>query len=176
MLQPVDCVMLLKLIAKRRERLTHRDLADELYLSRATVSVSIRRLFQSGLLRNDSNDEKVMPIFAASEELIIHAIKYFFPAEIGKFTKGIPTGIAAPIFEGKLVLGNDPIFVWPYEKGTHKGMALEPLISNVPKSVYVNQDEDFYTLLALVDTIRVGRARERNIAIKILKEVLNESS
>ena len=83
MLQPVDCVILLKLIAKRNENLTQRDLAGELYVSRATISVSIRRLFTSGLLRDDPDSGRALPILAASEELLIHAIKYFFPIEVG---------------------------------------------------------------------------------------------
>lgn len=173
MLQAVDCVILFKLIAQKNNEMTHRDLAEKLFLSRATISVGLRRLLQSGLVRSDVETNKLLPVVATTEEFIIHGLKYVFPAEPGKFTKGIPTGIAAPIFEGKLVLGNDPLFVWPYEYGKVKGLALKPLSPSVPKAVASSEDRKFYDLLALVDAMRQGRARERNMAIELLKEVIN---
>ena len=91
----------------------------------------------------------------------------------GRLVKGIPTGIAAPIFKDKMVLGDEPIHVWPYVHGTMKGIAIEPLFNNVAKSVAMTVDEDFYALLSLLDAIRAGRAREKNMAIKMLKEILN---
>lgn len=173
MLQAVDCVLLLKLIAQKENEMTHRELAEELFLSRATISVGLRRLLQSGLVRSDIETNKLLPVLATTEEFIIHGLKYVFPAEAGKFIKGIPTGIAAPVFEGKLVIGKDPIFVWPYEHGRVKGLAVKPLSPNVPKSVVFSEDRKFYDLLALVDVLRQGRARERNIAIELLKEMIN---
>jgi hypothetical protein len=173
MLQAVDCVILFKLIAQKRNEMTHRDLAEKLFLSRATISVGLRRLQQSGLVRLDVETNKLLPVMATAEEFIIHGLKYVFPCEVGKFTKGIATGIAAPVFKGKLVLGNDPVFVWPYEYGKVKGLALEPLSPSVPKAVAFSEDRKFYDLLALVDAMRQGRARERNIAVDLLKEAIN---
>src|SRR5438132_8978307 len=131
LLQAVDCVILCKLIAQKNNYFTHRDLADMLFLSRSTISIGLRRLQQSGLVRFEIETNKLLPVMAAVEEFIVHGLKYVFPGEIGKFTKGIATGIAAPVFEGKLVLGKDPIFVWPYEYGNVKGLALKPLIPSV---------------------------------------------
>lgn len=172
MLQAVDCVILFKLIAQKDNEMTHRELAEELFLSRATISVGLRRLLQSGLVRLEIETNKLLPVMATAEEFIFHGLKYVFPAEVGKFTKGIATGIAAPVFEGKLVLGNDPIFVWPYEHGKVKGLALKPLSPNVPKAVASSEDRKFYDLLALVDAMRQGRARERNMAVELFKEVI----
>ncbi len=172
MLQAVDCVLLFKLMAQKENEMTHRELAEDLFLSRATISVGLRRLLQSGLVRSEIETNKLLPVMAAAEEFIFHGLKYVFPVEVGKFTKGIATGIAAPVFEGKLVLGNDPIFVWPYEHGKVKGLALKPLSPNVPKAVASSEDRKFYDLLALVDAMRQGRARERNMAVELFKEVI----
>lgn len=172
MLQAVDCVILCKLIAQKESVMTHRDLAEQLFLSRATISVGLRRLLQSGLVRTEVETNKLLPVIASVDEFIVHGFKYIFPAEMGKFTKGIATGIAAPVFKGKLVLGNDPIFVWPYEYGEVKGLAIKPLSPNVPKSVALGKDRQFYDLLALIDAMRQGRARERNIAVELFKEAI----
>lgn len=68
------------------------------------------------------------------------------------------------------LIGSDPIPVWPYGEGDKRGLAVEPLYRSVPQSITQFPDQLFYELLVLVDAIRFGRARERNIAIKLLKE------
>jgi len=52
-------------------------------------------------------------------------------------------------------------------------MALEPLYRSVPQSITKHPDPLFYDMLVLIDAIRIGRARERNIAIKLLKEKIH---
>jgi len=64
--------------------------------------------------------------------------------------------------------------VWPYEGGDQRGLALEPLYRSVPDSLARHPDQLFYELLVLVDAIRSGRVRERNIAVKLLKEKIND--
>lgn len=49
-------------------------------------------------------------------------------------------------------------------------MALEPLHPNVPDVAM--QDQDLYDLLALVDAVRTGRARERKLAREELRSRL----
>lgn len=115
------------------------------------------------------------PILPACEEFLITAVKYFFPVQLGEPTRGIPTSYAAPVFEKKIILGKDPIPVWPYAEGKERGLTLEPLYSSVPKSITQYPDQSFYDLLALIDAIRQGRIRERNLATKILKERLKHA-
>jgi hypothetical protein len=45
---------------------------------------------------------------------------------------------------------------------------MAPLYGTLPEAVL--NDSKFYELIALVDTLRIGRVRERNLAIEILKE------
>jgi len=147
-------------------------------MSASEVNAGIKRLVLSGLLSpvitdDPKNKVTLMPSKSACEECLISGVKYFFPVQLGAYTRGIATSYAAPILEKHLILGDDPIPVWPYGEGDRRGLALEPLYSSVPKSVAQFPDQLFYELLVLVDVIRSGRARERNIAIKLLKEKLH---
>ncbi len=54
-----------------------------------------------------------------------------------------------------------------------KGFAVEPLYTSVPMAA--KADPALYELLALVDTLRVGRARERNLAEEELKKRLEHA-
>ncbi len=117
-----------------------------------------------------------VPITSAAEEFLIYGIKYFFPGKLGEFTRGIPTAYGAPLYSDMIVLGNDPIPVWPYARGVVRGVALEPIHSSVPHSLHNFADDNFYELLVLIDAIRVGRARERNMAVEMLEGKLKDGS
>lgn len=174
LLKPQDCVLLIKLIANPNRNWSHRQLATSLFISTYEINHAIKRLVQSNLLRKDKESaSRLIPILASAKEYLIHGIKYSFPAKLGEYSPGVRTSYAAPIFEGKIVLGNDPIPVWPYAKGDAKGLALIPLYSTVPQAVCEQPDKSFYDLLTLTDAIRQGRARERNIAVKLLTERLS---
>lgn len=186
MLKPQDIVILLKIISmlrlpknEREGLLSQNKLANFLCMSASEVNAGIKRLTFSGLLSPvvDDNKNKIVyiPNRAACEECLVSGVKYFFPVELGAYTRGIATSYAAPIFEKHIITGNDPIPVWPYGDGDKRGLALEPLYSSVPKSLSEYPDEFFYGLLVLVDAIRSGRAREKNIAIQLLKEKLNDN-
>lgn len=183
MLKPQDIVILLKILSTKilsqdnYEMLPQNRLAALLCMSASEVNAGIKRLILSGLLSpvisNDRTKKIVyMPNKKACEECLISGVKYFFPVQLGAYSRGIATSYAAPILEEHLILGDDPIPVWPYGDGDKRGLALEPLYSSVPKSLAEFPDPLFYELLVLVDAIRSGRARERNIAIQLLKEKL----
>jgi hypothetical protein len=57
---------------------------------------------------------------------------------------------------------NDLPLVWPWHDGNTRSARLEPLYKRVPYAAL--RDPALYQLLALVDAIRDGRARERNMA------------
>lgn len=183
MLKPQDIVILLKILSTKilsqdnYEMLPQNRLAALLCMSASEVNAGIKRLILSGLLSpvisNDRTKKIVyMPNKKACEECLISGVKYFFPIQLGAYSRGIATSYAAPILEQHLILGDDPIPVWPYGDGDKRGLALEPLYSSVPKSLAEFPDQLFYELLVLVDAIRSGRARERNIAIQLLKKKL----
>lgn len=169
MLKPQDCIILIKLLANPKTQWSQRKLANTLSISLSETNAGIKRLFDAGLLRRD-NEDQLVPILNAAEEFLIHSIKYFFPAALGEYTRGIRTGIGAPIFKDKIATGDDPLPVWPDALGEEKGVALPPLYASVPKALRQDPDKKFYELLVLIDVIRLGRPRERNMAIQLLKE------
>lgn len=188
MLKAQDIVLLLKIcsmISPQKEIsdiLSQNQLAMCLCMSPSEINAATKRLAQSQLL-GDARHTKLaarfprhlimIPIRPSCEELLISGVKYFFPAQIGSYTRGIVTSYAAPIFGKKIIHGTDPVPVWPYAEGTQLGLTLKPLYPSVPKSIAQYPDPLFYDLLVLVDAIRSGRARERAMAIKLLREKLN---
>ncbi len=173
MLKPQDCVILLKLLAHRDQAWSQRQLAEALSISLAEVNGGIKRLCKANLLRKGKDHHlKFIPIRSAAEEFLIHGIKYLFPGKLGEFTRGVPTGVAAPLFQDKIAQGNDPIPIWPDALGERRGVAVAPIHASIPKALREHPDPKFYDLLVLIDAIRLGRARERNIAVQLLKEKL----
>jgi hypothetical protein len=100
------------------------------------------------------------------KEFLIHGVKYAFPVEHGGVIRGIPTAEGASPLHEHFVDQSELPPVWPYAMGSVRGVAFSPLYKNVPKAA--GRDPILYELLALVDAIRAGRAREREIAIREL--------
>lgn len=172
MLKSQDCIVLLKLLANPATELSQRQLSSALSISLAEINACIKRLDEADLVRKNKQG-KLFPNIHAAEEFLIHAIKFLFPGKLGEYTRGTPTAIAAPIFRDKIALGNDPIPVWPDGMGEARGVALLPIHPSVSKALRVHPDSAFQELLVLIDAIRSGRPRERNLAATLLKEKLN---
>lgn len=171
MLKSQDCIILIKLLANPGADWSQRQLSKAICIGLSEVNGGIKRLEESGLLRKDK-EGRLYPNINAAEEFLISGVKFFFPVKLGEYTRGVPTAIAAPIFHDKIPLGNDPIPVWPDAIGEKRGVALTPLHPSVPKALRENPDQLFYELLVLIDAIRSGRPRERNMAAALLKEKL----
>lgn len=110
--------------------------------------------------------QRKVPILRALLEFLVHGVKYAFPPDKGQPTRGIPTSYAAPPLSSLIVQTDELPPVWPYPEGKVRGIEFSPLYRSVPKAVA--NDTALYELLALVDTIRDGRARERELAVKEL--------
>jgi hypothetical protein len=74
----------------------------------------------------------------------------------------MPTAYAAPPLRERIADGGDPPPVWPDPHGTVRGLTLEPLHRAAPGAA--RRDSELYTLLILIDALRDGRARERQMA------------
>ncbi len=79
-----------------------------------------------------------------------------------QYFRPIPTSYAAEPLKSEISISNDLPPVWPWHDGDTRGVGLEPLYKNVSRAAL--RDPALYQLLALVDAIRDGRARERNLA------------
>ncbi|MDF1685129.1 MAG: hypothetical protein P1U36_10815 [Legionellaceae bacterium] len=171
-----DIVVLVKILANQSDiPWSQNTLARELCLSPSQINMAFKRLVTAGLMTPYHPPSKPQPIIQACEEFFIHGLKYVFPAKLGEIARGVPTSYAAPILNEHIVAGHDPVPVWPYADGEVRGLALKPLYSSVPAAVIKNPDPLFYNMLALLDAIRCGRAREKQIAIQELSNILKSS-
>lgn len=157
---PQDVVVALKLCAYRDIRPPISIVANDLSLSPSEVHGALGRLRASRLLHGPALKDR--PNISALEEFLIHGLKYAFPAEHGPVTRGIPTSYAAEPLKSQIAVSNDLPPVWPWPEGDTRGVGLEPLYKKVPQAAL--RDSELFELLALVDAIRDGRARERKIA------------
>lgn len=173
MIKPQDIVVLAKLLAHQKDKSwSQNSIAHELCLSPSQINNAFKRLVIAGLLTPYHPPNKPQPIIQACEEFFIHGLKYIFPAKPGEIVRGMRTSYAAPSFKNEISLGSNAIPVWPYGIGEERGAALKPLYSSVPESISKHPDPLFYDLLTLLDAIRSGRAREKQIAIQKLSEIL----
>jgi hypothetical protein len=167
-LLPQDVVVLAKLVSNGGTRPAIAQLASELFLSPSQVHASLKRLERAHLADTQSG----RPVLRAVEEFLIHAVKYVFPAQRSETTRGLPTAYAAPPLNGQIAGSVDPPPVWPDPEGQVRGVGFEPLCKSVPRAA--SKDPVLYELLALVDALRDGRARERRIAEQALSTRLRE--
>ena len=168
MIKPQDILVLLKLVVLGRRDWAYNKVAVELDMSSSEVHAACKRALAANLASKENN--KITPNIGNLEEFITHGLKYAFVAERGEMTRGIPTAhAAAPLSE--LIVGDDePVPVWPDANGKVRGMAFLPLYKSAPHAAL--KDEELYRMLALVDAIRGGRARERKIALEEIKQRL----
>jgi hypothetical protein len=167
-LKPQDVVVALKLLGYDSRRPPFAEIARDLALSSSEVHAAMKRAQAAHLLHGPEMSNR--PIVSALEEFLIHGIKYAFPAELGKPTRGVPTSYAAAPLNRLIAPGDEPIPVWPYGKGEKRGIAFAPLYKLVP--IAALQDPVLYEQLALIDAIRDGRARERRLAEQELIKLL----
>jgi hypothetical protein len=182
-LSPQDVVVVLKLIAAGRRSWTYAQLGEELAMSPSQVFRSVDRAETVRLLDRSflsppppppwfkDQDRPVFPDGpnrANVKEFLIHGVKYAFPVHRGGLVRGVKTAHAAPPLSQQIAESFDPPPVWPDASGSARGLEFSPLYKNVPEAA--RRDHKLYELLALVDAIRDGRAREREIAIRELSE------
>ncbi len=160
-MSPQDIVVLLKIIAYGDEVWFQKPMANALCMSQSEVSKSLARSKYAGLL-----DSKGKIVFkAALFDFLQYGIRYVFPQHPGALVRGIPTShSASPL--NKCIQSLE-MYVWPSGKGTVKGQSIIPLFPSVIEAV--KNDSLLYELLSLVDALRVGKAREREIALEELK-------
>ena len=61
-----------------------------------------------------------------------------------------------------LLPSNEPPPVWPMPDGKVRGQSFSPLYKSVPMAT--QNDQRFYELMVLVDSLRSGQAREMSLA------------
>ena len=163
-MRPQDVVILLKILTIPDPGWQYRDLASQLFISISEISESLHRSHIAGLI-----DESKRKIHRQSlMEFIRYGLHYVFPEVPGTIVTGIPTAHSFPFYSKKFISDTD--YVWPDHDGNIRGLSIQPLHKSVVKAV--RQDELLYKLLASIDIIRVGQARELKVAIEELQKAI----
>jgi hypothetical protein len=158
----------LKLLAYGRKPWTYESIAQSLNIGIASLHRSIKALAFADLF----NSEYMCISCIAFEEFLLHGVKYVFPVKVGAVARGMLTAHSAPAFKGSFKANLQEAFVWPHNNSDDKGFLIEPLYPTAPEASL--NDPELYKLLACVDVLRIGRAREKVIAVDLLKKVFND--
>ena len=167
-LKPQDLFVALKLALAGQKPAPYAELAAALGMSASEVHASVGRLKSARLAV--VGDDGPMVVKAALKEFVLHGARYAFPATLGATTRGMPTGYAAAPLSAMLSQPEELPPVWPDPRGTRRGVAFYPLYPTAPQAA--RNDNKLYECLVLLDALRGGAARERQIALKLLDERL----
>ena len=156
--------MALRLALRPEEK--YEAIASGLGIGLSAAHRSVKRLENSAL---------VLPHKRAASrgrliEFLIHGVRYAFYPVMGPEAQGIPTAYSAPPLANRIE--SERALVWPSARGTMRGDTLVPLYRGAPE--LAQREPELYEALALVDSVRAGRARERNLAVEILEHRLRE--
>ncbi|MBL0170212.1 MAG: MarR family transcriptional regulator [Gemmatimonadaceae bacterium] len=159
----------LRLLLVPEER--YEPLAEALVTSTSAVHRSVARLQLSGLCKASSRTV-TRPSFL---EFLVSGVRFAFPAVHGPERTGLATAWThedvAPLFAD----GERPRnLVWASDRGTIRGESLVPLFPNLP--AVAARDVRLHELLAMVDVLRVGNARERRVVSDVLGQRLLSSA
>ena len=171
-MRPQDIVVLLAITAINRKgwdrktlvpiSIQNKFLAESLLISSAEISASLHRSSFSGLIDISSKKVLIQSLF----DFIKFGIKYVFPVQPGPLVRGVPTAHSAEPLKSQLSFQEE--MVWEDADGAVRGQSVIPLYSTVP--IAVKNNPLLYELLALTDSVRIGGARERELAITELEK------
>ena len=164
-MRPQDVVVLLKILTCKDCEWNFGNLALSLQISPSTVSEAMERNRMAGLTNPDKNQVNKL----ALREFLIYGLKYVFPPLLGHSTRGIATAHSALPVSAFISEGREN-YVWGYYKGTRTGSSIVPLYDKIPK--LVENEQELYEYLAIIDTFRIGKNREVGIAVNELDKRL----
>jgi hypothetical protein len=164
MMRPQDIVILIKLVSLKDKPWQYRDLSADLFIPLSEISASLKRSEKAGLYNPEVRNVHRL----AFTEFIQYGLKYVFPTRPGAMVTGLGTAHSHPYY--KKFFQAEMQYAWPDEEGAIRGLMIEPLHPNVPKAA--RKDDLLYKLLASIDILRVGKARELKMAIDELKKAI----
>lgn len=162
-LKPQDILVLIKLLLDTNKNPALQiHLARDLEMSQSEIANSLARLKGSRLINSDHK-----PVKPSVSEFLLSGVKYVYPSAPGPITRGMPTAHSAAPLNQKVKANPQDIYVWPDPEGQISGQAISPLYKSIPAAC--KKDPRLYEMLALIDALRVGRAREVELAKEDLK-------
>ncbi len=158
-LRPHDVCVALQLVIS--PEIPYRELAQRVSLSLGEAHNSAKRLEIAHLLM----PHRRAPNKRALLEFLTCGVPYAFPGELGPETQGVPTAYSGPLFRDRFEMAE--MVVWPSSQGEARGSALAPLCPGAPD--FALNNAHLYAWLSVVDVLRIGRSRERNDAVELLR-------
>ncbi len=165
-MRPQDIVVLLKMVDYGEEEWLNVDMAKRLGLSPAEVTNVLERCRIARLVSDDKKRVNTVALL----DFLQHGLPYVFPAITSAPKRGVLTAVSSEPLASLVAQGKDK-YVWPYSKGDARGIAVSPLYPTVPE--LSQEDSGMHELLSLVDCLRMGRVREKEIAVNLLREKFN---
>jgi hypothetical protein len=170
MVKPSDIYVLSGLLVSEGEW-TYRSLAERFHVPHPVVQRALSRA-QVADLYSAKRREVHLPHF---EEFAAHALRFVAPVELGAVVPGIPAAWAAePMASAIRSSGDDPPPVWPNAAGKVRGQMIEPLHPSAPEAV--EGWPQLGEILAILDSLRAGDPRVREVAEEFLLRMLREQS
>lgn len=166
-LKPQDVLVACYLATRAgREWPTHAALASALHLAQSTVHASLGSLRAARLVVGAE------PALDGTRLLsfLVHGVPVLYYPRRVHVLRGTPTGIFSPAFRDRFTAAGDVPTVWPYSRGKEEGEGLLPLYPSVAAASA--KDSSLYQVMAAVDVLRAGRAREREAATRYFEELL----
>jgi hypothetical protein len=139
-----------------------------MHLSQFEAHAAVQRLIIAKLAA--SVDGHIRPVNGALRRFVVNGAPYAYPPVRGEVTVGVPTAHAVAPLRDLLSGTTDLPPVWPDPEGQIRGQSLLPLYPSLPAAAQA--DAKLYELLALFDALRIGQARERTLAARLLEERL----
>jgi hypothetical protein len=167
-LKPQDLAIALKLVAVKGEWLPYAVLGESMRLSRFEAHAAVQRLLAARLVAEIEGPPK--PLLSALRSFVIFGAPYAYPAVRGEMTIGFPTAHGVAPLKEMFAAPSEPPPVWPHQEGRVRGPGILPLYAAL--SLAAVDDPVLYELLALFDALRIGQARERELAKKLMEERL----
>lgn len=167
-LKPQDVITVVRLSLSQDESSTWSfvRLGEALALSPSEAHGSVQRGITCGLISREFDELQTNRV--ALMDFLVHGIRYVFPPLFGPIVQGVRTTAYVRPLSDYFPMDVTTMVVWPDPEGSDRGISLCPLYPTVPLAA--RRDQRLHEALALVDAIRAGSARERELGIKLLQE------
>lgn len=160
---PFDLVVALRLTAPAG---TLGQMAEELGVVPSQVHAAIGRLEAAGLVRPGARATNTRALV----ELLVHGVRYVFPATKGPITSGIPTAYSAPPLSADVDAPDVVVWPAPMHPAAVQGFGVAPLYPAAP--ALIERSPAMYQLLAITDALRLSDPRARVSARERLAQLL----
>lgn len=165
MLRPSDIASLLYLRIHPAD--SYGAMAERLGISKSTAHGGVQRLVRNRLAHAS---DRAMATVADGPTLdfLSFGVPYAFAPDTVPDARGVLTGLRALDGDHASAMSGALPIVWPSRLGDARGVGVAPLVPAAPDLPH--REPQLYRLLAIVDALRIGDAREREVARQLLRD------